>query len=292
LTSDVHSGHSVQLTYLGTATIALRIGKTVLLTDPTFDPPGSRYDFGLWFTPRSWFASEKKYLTPVSPESIGAIDAVLLSHDHHADNLDLAGRRLLADRSRVARVITTVPSARRLARPASPSRTDAPGRGLSLGDRVLGLRPGGSTRIGEVTVTATLARHGPTYAPQAHQVIGFVLDVDDGPRIWISGDTVLFPALAATLEDLRKQRPVDIAIVHCGAVGFPRALALGSARFTFDAAEAIEACQVLDPRTIVPVHRSGWSHFQQPEQALRDGFARTGLVDRVRLLELGETMRM
>ena len=39
-------------TYLGTATLALRLGKTTLLTDPVFDPAGSTDDFGLWFTPR------------------------------------------------------------------------------------------------------------------------------------------------------------------------------------------------------------------------------------------------
>ncbi|WP_437982272.1 hypothetical protein [Sorangium sp. So ce117] len=54
-------------------------------------------------------------MTPESPASLGTFDAVLLSHDHHADNLDLAGRALVADEARVGRVVTTVPSARRLA---------------------------------------------------------------------------------------------------------------------------------------------------------------------------------
>ncbi len=42
---------------------------------------------------------------------LGPLDAILLTHDHHADNLDAAGRTLLAD---VPTVITTVAGAARL----------------------------------------------------------------------------------------------------------------------------------------------------------------------------------
>jgi L-ascorbate metabolism protein UlaG (beta-lactamase superfamily) len=202
----------------------------------------------------------------------------------------MAGRTLVADRSRVERVVTTVPSARRLARPVSTK--DAPGCGLGLGARAQGLRPGEKTRIGAVTIHATIARHGPSYAPQVHEVTGFLLDVEGGPRLWISGDTVMFPALASALEAIGKERPVDIAIVHCGAVGFPRALGFGGARFTFDAAEAVAACRLLDARTILPVHRSGWAHFRQPEEDLRVAFERAGLGDRTRMLALGETFAL
>lgn len=280
----------MELTYLGTATLAIRVGETRLLTDPVFDAIGSTYDFGLWFTPRSWFASEKRYTTPVSPASLGRFDAVLLSHDHHADNLDLSGRALVADEARVAQVITTVPSARRLAR--SPANHDAPGRGLGLGERAIGLAPGARTRVGPLTITAIVARHGPSYAPQVHEVTGFVIDVDDGPRVWISGDTVMFPALAAKLSELRRERPVDLAVVHCGAVGFPHAPGFRHARFTFDAAEAIAACRMVDARQILPIHRTGWAHFQQPESELHRAFAAAGLEERTRFLGLGATLEL
>ena len=60
-----------------------------LLTDPTFDPPGRRYSFG-------WGSSSHKLTGPgVAATDLGAIDAVLLSHDHYGDNLDAAGRSLL-----------------------------------------------------------------------------------------------------------------------------------------------------------------------------------------------------
>jgi L-ascorbate metabolism protein UlaG (beta-lactamase superfamily) len=124
--------------------------------------------------------------------------------------------------------------------------------------------------------------------PQTSEVIGFVLDVDHGPRIWISGDTVLHPALVATLKELRRERPVDVAIVHCGAVAFPRMPLLGRARFTFDAAEAREACRILEPRLVVPIHRAGWAHFREPEEQL---FSVFGDVAH-RRLALGQTMTL
>ena len=139
-------------------------------------------------------------------------------------------------------------------------------------------------------MTATVARHGPVYAPQVHQVIGFLLDVDDGPRVWISGDTVLFPALRRSLAAIGAERPVDVAIVHCGAVGFPRAPGFGRARFTFDAREAIEACRLVGARAIVPVHRTGWAHVRQPESELRAALDEAGLGARTRMLELGATL--
>ena len=82
----------VRLTHIGGPTVLLEVDGWRLLTDPTFDPPGRRYRFG-------WGTSSRKLAGPaVAADDIGPIDAVLLTHDHHADNLDDAGRALLADR--------------------------------------------------------------------------------------------------------------------------------------------------------------------------------------------------
>lgn len=277
----------MELRYLGTAMVELRLGSARFVTDPVLDPQGSAYDFGMWFTPRAWFASEKQY---ESPAVEGVFDAALVSHDQHADNLDLAGRVLIADASRVGRVISNRTAARRLARPRAEA--DAPGKGLGLGDRVVGLAPAQSTRIGDVTVTAVTARHGPAWVPQVHQVCGFLLDADGGPRVWISGDTVMFPALEAALAEIGTQRPVDVAVVHCGAVAFPKAVGMGGARFTFDAAEAARAATLVGARTIVPVHRAGWAHFREGEEVLASVLERADLAGRTRLLAVGESLSL
>ncbi len=244
----------MELTYLGTAMLALDCDGTRLLTDPVLDPIGTTYNLGPAFVPRAWFATEKTYASP--PLAPGRFDAVLLSHDHHADNLDGAGRALIADASRVDRVLTTVPSAKRLA----------------VQGRARGLAAGQTMRVGNVTVRAMPALHGPRFVPQADEVVGFLLDIDHGPRIWISGDTVMFPALRAAMVEIAKERPVDVAVVHCGAVRFPKVPLLSRARFTFDAAEAVEACKLVAAKRIVPIHRTGWTHFQEAESVLFHAF--------------------
>lgn len=89
---------SLRITHISAATTLLEIGNLRLLTDPVFDPPGGKYYFG-------WGTGSTKLTAPsVSIESLGSIDAVLLSHDHHDDNLDKAGRAFLP---KVKRVLTT-----------------------------------------------------------------------------------------------------------------------------------------------------------------------------------------
>ena len=95
----------IRLTHIGGPTVLIEAEGWRILTDPTFDPPGRTYKFG-------WGSKSTKLSGPaLAPDDLGPIDAVLLSHDHHADNLDDAGRALLAA---VPTVITTNVGARRL----------------------------------------------------------------------------------------------------------------------------------------------------------------------------------
>jgi L-ascorbate metabolism protein UlaG (beta-lactamase superfamily) len=271
----------VKVTYLGTATVLVELGDVRFLTDPAFDPAGTHYHFNPWYAPKKWFASERTYAAPLEVAALPVIDAVLVSHDQHADNLDIAGRRLLASAA-VPRVITTLPGAKRLARPAK-THPDRPGDGLGLADKVKGLAVGESTQVGNVTVTATSAQHGPRGTPQVHEVIGFLLE-HGKTRVWISGDTVAHGALATWLA---ANRGVDLAIVHCGRVAFPSVPLLGNKPFTFDGAQAAAACTTLDAAAIIPVHREGWTHFREPTAELRGAFETAQLTPRVRWLELG-----
>jgi L-ascorbate metabolism protein UlaG (beta-lactamase superfamily) len=163
----------VRLTHIGGPTVEIEVGGWRLLTDPTFDPPGGRYSFG-WGT-----GSQKTAGPSIPPAEIGPIDAVLLSHDHHDDNLDRAGRELLPS-ARV--VVTTVPGAGR------------------LGGGSRGLAPWGRTTLEAdgrpaIDVTATPCRHGPPLSrPIVGDVIGFALawEGQEHGALWISGDTVLY----------------------------------------------------------------------------------------------------
>jgi L-ascorbate metabolism protein UlaG (beta-lactamase superfamily) len=211
----------VRITHIGGPTALIEIGGWRLLTDPTFDAPGRRYDFG-------WGTSSRKVTGPAIPAAEPPpIDAVLLSHDHHDDNLDDAGRALLPS---AGIVVTTVSGARRLGGGA---------RGLAPWEITFLEAPGRVT----LAVTATPCRHGPPLShPLVGDVIGFSLRWEgaDG-ALWISGDTVLYGGVREVAERVR----VDTAILHLGGVRFP---VTGPLRYTMTAREAIALCRVVRPR--------------------------------------------
>src|SRR3954454_1844955 len=95
----------VRLTHIGGPTVLLEVAVGPLRAEPTFAPPGRRYSFG-------WGTSSRKLTGPaIAASELPPIDAVLLSHDHHEDNLAPAGRALLPS---AGVVVTPVSGAGRL----------------------------------------------------------------------------------------------------------------------------------------------------------------------------------
>ena len=257
----------VRLTHVGGPTVLIELGGWRLLTDPTIDPAGGRYRFG-WGT-----GSEKLAGPALRPDQLGAIDAVLISHDHHEDNLDAAGRALLPSASTV---VTTASGAKRLH--------------SELGEAVRGLEPWQTTTLRAegktpLEVTATPCRHGPPLShPIVGDVVGFALRPAGGERypLWISGDTVLFNGVREAAGRL----DVDVALLHLGGVRFPIS---GPLRYTMNAAEALELVEALAPRVAVPIHYEGWKHFRQGRAAIERQLAAAPAPERERFrwLEIG-----
>jgi L-ascorbate metabolism protein UlaG (beta-lactamase superfamily) len=227
----------LRITHIGGPTVLIDAGGWRLLTDPTFDAPGRRYAFG-------WGTSSRKVAGPaISAAELAPIDAVLLSHDHHADNLDDAGRALLPAADAV---VTTASGARR------------------LGGAARGLEPWASTRLeapgrAAIEITATPCRHGP---PLSHvlvgDVVGFALrwDGQEHGVVWISGDTVLYDGVRGVAERLQ----VGTALLHLGGVRFP---ITGPLRYTMTARDAVELLGLVRPHTAIPIHYEGWKHFHE-----------------------------
>lgn len=250
-----------RITHIGTATLLLEIGTIRLLTDPVFDPPGGTYYFG-------YGTSSKKLTAPaIQPEALGRIDAVLLSHDHHEDNLDRAGRAVLPQ---AGQVLTTSAGARRL-------------RGNALG-----LKSWESSVLQAdgfaIKVTAVPARHGSLGSYfLVGETTGFILE---WPRqthgaLYISGDTVWFHGI----HEIASRFRIGTAILHIGKARFP---ITGPIHFTFHAGEAVRAVKALHPRTVIPIHYEGWKHFRQPREEAEKQFARAGISNLVHWLPLGQ----
>jgi L-ascorbate metabolism protein UlaG (beta-lactamase superfamily) len=142
---------------LGGPTTVVDLAGSRLVVDPTFDPPG-----------------DKGYLTklrgPATSEAdLGPVDAVLVSHDLHPDNLDDRGRAFAL----AAPLLVTGPrSAGRLG-PAATPLTAWETVSLPRGDRA-----------GDLTIRAVPAMHGPVDGARDEdghvncEVTGFVLSAD------------------------------------------------------------------------------------------------------------------
>ncbi|SHN47261.1 MBL fold metallo-hydrolase [Cryptosporangium aurantiacum] len=254
----------MKVTHLGGPTALVEVAGWRILTDPTFDPPGRRYTFG-------WGTASRKVAGPALPATdLGDIDVVLLSHDHHADNLDDAGRAVLPS---AGAVVTTKSGARRLG-----------------AENVRGLLPWASTVLEapgkpSLNVTATPCRHGPPLSrPIVGDVVGFALTWEGGPdgQFWMTGDTVLYPEVRAVPERI----DVDTMLLHLGAVQFG---ITGPLRYSMTGEEGIRLIELAQPRIAVPVHFEGWSHFHEPQDHLRATFdaASDDVRSRVRWLEPG-----
>ena len=101
--------------------------------------------------------------------------------------------------------------------------------------------------------------------------------------LWITGDTVLYDGVRQVADRLQ----VDTALLHLGCVRFP---VTGPVRYSMDAREAVELCRLVRPRTVIPVHYEGWTHFRQGRGAIKQQFeqAPADISRSIRWLPIGE----
>jgi len=248
----------VALTLVGGPTVVLELGALRLVTDPTFDGPG-RFPVGT----RHLVKTKGPALTP---DAVGPVDAVLLSHDQHPDNLDRLGRQLI---ERVPITFTTRAAAGR------------------LDGNVVGLDPWQSATVLDrcglrYTITGVPARHGPPGAESlAGPVIGFVVEGPGTPRTYVSGDNASLGLVAQVRA--RTGRP-DLAVLFAGAARTPL---MNGANLTLTSEDGVRAAEILDAEHVVVVHTDGWAHFSEDAASVTAAFARTSTADRLVDLQPG-----
>ncbi|EED21359.1 Zn-dependent hydrolases of the beta-lactamase fold, putative [Talaromyces stipitatus ATCC 10500] len=259
---------SLTITHIGTATAIIDVDGVNLLTDPFFSPANTEWDIGVTVL--------KNTDTPaMSLETLPPIDAILLSHEDHPDNLDELGRRLLDGR----KVLTTIDGAKKLA--------PRPGvRGLQPWETVT-LVAGGRT----FRVTATPCQHLP-----GGECTGFILEYDgfgtssDGRpnALYISGDTVYVEELAETIP---KKWNITVAIMNFGNAQVPMPGG-GSLQVTMDGKQGARLFRDLKADVLVPMHFESWGHFTQFGNELRRDFQDDGVNDKVCWLTPGEPKKI
>lgn len=127
---------AVAVTWLGHATALLEIDGYRLLTDPVW---GDRC------SPSRTVGPQRLHRPPLPLESLPGLDAVVISHDHY-DHLDMGTVRALARTQRAPFVV--------------PLGVGAHLRAWGVGpDRIIELDWNAHTRIGDLTLVCTPARH-------------------------------------------------------------------------------------------------------------------------------------
>ncbi|GHO83115.1 MBL fold metallo-hydrolase [Dictyobacter formicarum] len=251
----------LRLTHIGGPTVLIEIGQLRLLTDPTLEPAGYQYRAGEQIVGKTTSPA-------VSTSDLGQVDAILLSHHQHGDNLDPAGRAYL---SQGKQTLTT---------PASAQHLGGNAHGVATWETVA-LKTGDGL---EVRVTATPASHGPAEIKEATgHVNGWLLEWE-GQRhgsLYISGDTVLFEGLV----EMAQHYQLGVALLHFGAARTQR---FGAANLTFSAAEGAQFAQMLGEATVIPIHYEGWTHLTEGHAEIEQTFKATGLEQRLRFLPLGQ----
>jgi L-ascorbate metabolism protein UlaG (beta-lactamase superfamily) len=198
---------------VGHATVLVELDGVRFLTDPILS---------------GRVAHLRRHGGAVDADSLGQLDAVLVSHAH-LDHLHAASLRQLAAKR--------------------PQPTLVIPRGLhrhvaKLGfDQVVELTAGEGTEIAGVPIAATRADHDSRRHPfgPSDEAVGYLLG-PDGRQVYFAGDTDVFPEMATLADDL------DTALLPVWGWG----PSLGPGHL--DPKGAAAALELLHPRLAIPIH--------------------------------------
>ena len=224
-------GRDTTFTWLGHAAVEVRTpgGRTIL-----FDP---------------WLTNPK---SPRTPDAQQALDLLLVTHghgDHMGEAVSLAARF----------------------RPAWPCMHEMSlwaARRLPGGfEQVTGMNKGGTADVAGLRVSMTPAEHSAgDWNPAAETTLflgepaGFVVELENGFRIYHAGDTAVFGDMALIRELFRP----DLAMLPIGG------------HYTMDPTAAAIATELLGVRHVLPIHWGTFPLLAGTPQQLADAIAARG----------------
>ncbi|KAK6079465.1 Zn-dependent hydrolase of the beta-lactamase [Seiridium cupressi] len=234
---------ALTITYVGTATALLEIEVVMLLTDPYFTPAETSW-------PVAPGVSLMNHYTPShNLSTLLPMDAILLSHEDHPDNLDEN----------------------------------------ALGPGVTGLKPWETVaqNVGgkRFKVTGTPCQHLPGGECTGFVITAHEFGTTDGlpNAIYFLGDTVYIEDLAR----IKDRFHVSVALLNIGAamavpLGMTEPLLI-----TMDGKEATKLFRDLGADILIPMHFESWDHFTEGKGDLVEVFRDEGISDYVHWLTPG-----
>ena len=269
LTDDDGDPERGSVFFVGTATVILRYAGFTILTDPNFLHGGDHAHLGYGLT------AERRTDPAIDIDELPDVDFVLLSH-YHGDHFDHVVQEELDED---LPIVTTPGAADHLAddgfravHPVETWETFTVRKGEAILD-----------------VTATPGRHGPPVVAEAlPDVMGSVLEFypegergnrEPSLRLYVSGDTLVYDEI----EGIPERYPeIDLALLHLGGTEVMGVL------LTMDAEQGVEAVELIDADTSIPIHYDDYDVFRSPLSEFEAAVSEAGLDDRVAYLDRGE----
>ncbi len=188
---------------------------------------------------------------PVAWDGIGALDLVLVTHDH-GDHVGQAVELCCQTGAMLGAIVGT---AEKLVAAGVPQEQVINGVGFNIGGTV--------THKG-IRVTMTQAYH----SSESGASVGYIITLPDGYTIYHAGDTCVF----SDMQIWGQLHAIDVALLPIGGV------------FTMDPEQAALACQLLQARAVVPMH---WGTFPvlEANTARFKGYL-TSVAPKCRLLDM------
>ena len=243
------------------ATCVIHYGARTLLLDPMLGDQGVMPPINQSPNPRP---------NPLVPLSISAdsvlqgVDAILVTHTH-SDHWDAAATKLVPkDASLLIQPADAAKFAKWEFTAAQPVTETMSWKDIRIS------RTGGQHGRGAV---------GQRLAP----VSGYVLAASGQPTLYVAGDTVWCPEVAAAIAS---HKP-DVIIVNAGAAQF-----LEGGVITMDVDDVVEVCRAAPKSRVIAVHMEAINHCVLTRSALRAGLDKAAVQTPVLIPADGDELRL
>jgi L-ascorbate metabolism protein UlaG (beta-lactamase superfamily) len=197
-----------------------------------------------------WFANPR---SPIAVDAVDRCDVLLVTHghfDHMGEAVALA-----------ARLKPTIPCVHEMSLWFGGQLPDA-------GDRIIGMNKGGTVVVDGLTISMVTADHsggdwdaGRDTTVFLGEPVGFIIELEDGYRIYHVGDT----ALTGDLRLVKDLHHPDLAMVPIGG------------HYTMDPDAAAIAIEYIAVDEVVPIHYGTFPILAGTPAALRAALADRGL---------------